>query len=149
MQECDKYGNVLDGSVAKDLEADFSGLRYSMCNGINKKGKIKNIYTETYSDSDTLRTYVPPVLYREYTEIEFTFYIFGNAEERQNTFDKFIAYLSNGYHLYWDTARKRKFVFLPPEDEITPSDESWYAGKPYFKVEIKVKNIKGSTEKID
>ena len=147
MQECDKDGNPVDGTL-KDLESDFVGLRYSKCEGINAFGASKNIYTETYSDSDRVRAYVPEKVMRETTDIKFTFYFFGNSAERQDSFEKFMEYINRGYHLYWDTARNRKFIFTPPKDSIEPSDEMWYGGMPYFKVVIKLQNIMGNTSKV-
>lgn len=147
MQECDKDGNPVDGTL-KDLERDFAGLRYSKCEGLNAFGASKNIYTETYSDSDRVRAYVPEKVMREATDIKFTFYFFGNSAERQDSFEKFMEYINRGYHLYWDTARNRKFIFTPPKDSIEPSDEMWYGGMPYFKVVIKLQNIMGNTSKV-
>lgn len=147
MQECDKDGNLTEGTL-KDLERDFAGLRYSRCEGINIFGAAKNVYKETYSDADRIRAYVPEAVMREATEIKFTFYFFGDADTRQKSFEDFVAYISKGYHAYWDTARKRKFIFIPPSERIEPSDEMWYAGKPYFKVVVKLQNIYGNTSKV-
>lgn len=147
MQECDRDGNPVDGTL-KDLERDFPGLRYSKCEGLNIFGASKNIYTETYSDADKLRTYVPEKVTREATQIKFTFYFFGDSSERQESFEKFVAYINKGYHMYWDTARNRKFIFIPPTESIEPSDELWYCGTPYFKVVIKLQNIMGNTSKV-
>ena len=58
MQECDKKGVLVEGTK-KDLEADFEGLRYMEAKGISKVGKVKNVYTEQYADSNTLRTWHP------------------------------------------------------------------------------------------
>ena len=148
IQQCTKEGVMIDGTK-RDLEADFDGLRYAKCEGLNSYGATKNIYTEKYADSETLRAYVPDEVLREATEIKFTFYIFGDASKRQSTLDAFIAYLDSGkYFYYWDTARKRRFMFIPPTSVIAPSDELWYAGNPYFKFELTLQNMKGYTEAI-
>lgn len=149
MQQCTKDGVLIDGTL-RDLEADFSGLRYAKCEGLNNYGAAKNVYIEKYADSENLRAYVPDTILHESTEIKFTFYIFGNASDRQATLDALMAYLDNGrYFYYWDTARKRKFMFIPPTTAITPSDELWYAGKPYFKIELTLQNVNGHTTPID
>ena len=58
MQQCTKAGVELDGTL-RDLERDFIGLRYAKCVGLNNSGAAKNVYTEKYADSGTLRSYVP------------------------------------------------------------------------------------------
>ena len=144
MQKCSKEG-VLVKDTKKDLEVDFPGLLYGRCDGIMGYGKPKNIYTESYADSSILRTYVPSTIYREATEIIFTFYFVGEASVRQSSLDSFVSYISDGYHVYWDTARNRKFQFTPPIEEIKPSEEQWHGSKPYFTVQVKVQNVNGCT----
>ncbi len=144
MQKCDKDYNLIDGTL-KDLEVDFDGLKYGKCEGINDYGKPKNVYTEEYSDSNELRVYVPQEITNEATTIKFTFYFTG--ANRQATYHSFISYLNDGIHVYYDTARKRKFYFILTE-KISISDEMWYGGEPYFKVDLTVQNIKGKTEDI-
>lgn len=142
MQECTKDYVLVDGTL-KDLEKDFDGLKYSKCEGINDYGKPKNVYTETYSDSNELRVWMPDEITREATTVKFTFYFMG--ENRQDTFHSFMDYLNSGIHVYYDTARNRKFYFVLTE-KVSVSDEMWYAGTPYFKVELTVQNLKGNTE---
>lgn len=145
MQQCTKEGVLIDGTL-RDLERDFIGLRYAKCVGLNNYGAAKNVYTEKYADSGTLRTYVPDEVYNEAVEVTFTFYFFGDEARRQATFHAFMDYIRTGYHLYWDTARNRKIQFLPPMDAVSPSDEMWYGSMPYFKVDLKLQTIKGWTE---
>ena len=149
MQQCTSDGVLISGTK-RDLEADFVGLKYSKCEGLNNYGSAKNIYTETYADAKKDRVYVPKEIARESTTIKFTFYIFGSAEQRQRTLDEFMNYLDSGqYFYYWDSARKRRFMFTPPSEEVVPSDELWYAGNPYFKIELNLKNLYGFTESIE
>ena len=145
MQECTKEGVLIDGTL-KDLERDFDGLRYAKCEGLNNYGAAKNIYTEVYADSDTLRAYVPDKVYNESIDVTFTFYFFGDAATRQRSFHAFLDSLRTGYHVYWDTARNRKFQFIPPMQAVSPSGEMWDGSRPYFKVELTLKGVKGGTE---
>lgn len=145
MQQCTKEGVLIDGTL-KDLERDFEGLRYAKCEGLNNYGAAKNIYTEVYADSDKLRTYVPNEVCHEAIDVAFTFYFFGDAATRQRSFHAFMDYLRTGYHVYWDTARNRKFQFIPPMQAVSPSDEMWYGSRPYFKVELTLKGVRGWTE---
>ena len=142
MQECLYDGTLVDGTK-RDLEADFEGLRYSKCTGLNSYGKPKNIYTESYAEADKVRVFVPEFVKYEAVDVTFVFYFFGDADTRQKTLDDFIAYASHGYHYYWDTARKKRFMFIAPMDELSVSDENWYAGRPYIEVKWKFKNIEG------
>lgn len=142
MQGCTKEGVLIDGTL-KDLERDFVGLRYAKGVGLNNYGAAKNVYTEKYADAERLRSYVPDKVYNEAIEVTFTLYFFGDAATRQASFHAFMAYLRSGYHAYWDTARNRRIVFLPPMDAVSPSDELWYGSKPYFKVELKLQSVSG------
>lgn len=144
MQECTKDYVPIDGTL-KDLEKDFTSLRYSKCVGLDDYGKPKNVYTEQYADSNELRVWIPDEITREATIVKFTFYFIG--EERKATFHSFMAYLYDGIHAYWDDCRNRKFYFVLT-DKVAISDEMLYGDKPYFKVELTVQNLKGNTEEV-
>lgn len=144
MQKCTKDGVVLEDTL-KNLEEDFVGLRYAKCEGIDDYGKAKNIYTETYSDSDKLRTYVPNEVTNEATKIKFTFYFLG--DDRRSVYHNFVNYIRDGYTQYWDTARNRKFTFVVV-DELKPASEQWYGGTPYLEFSFTVQNINGKTEEV-
>lgn len=126
----------------KNLEVDFNGcIRYSKAEGINTIGKAK-IYTESYSDSDEIRVYVPEDIANESTKVTFTLYFFG--EQRYEAYNEFNDYIRNGVHRYWDTARNRYFHFVV-DDEIKISSEQWYGYMPYLEVKYSVKNLNGKT----
>lgn len=127
-------------STTKDLEAYYQGLKYSKLEGVGIIGKAKNIYTEKYADGDNLRVYLPELVQNETTTLTLTLYFFG--KNRQEVLTEFANEIKNGIHRYWDTARQYYFDFFV-EDEIKPSDESWYKGEPYFKVDVKMNNIYG------
>ena len=82
MQKCSKDGVLVDGTL-KDLEKDFVGLKYSKLDGITSYGAAKNIYTEKYSDSNTLRTYVPNNVKREAIAVTLKLYFIGEQSVRQ------------------------------------------------------------------
>lgn len=127
-------------STTIDLESHYAGLKYSKLTGTNDKGKTKNIYTEKYADGDRLRVYVPELAQYEATTMTLTLYFFG--EDRQQVFNEFANEIKTGIHRYWDTARHQYFDFFV-DDELKTSDESWYSGQPYFKVDVKMKNLYG------
>lgn len=144
MQECTKDGVLIDGTL-KDLEVDFDGMRYAKCEGIDAYGKAKNIYFETFADSERVRAYISDNITNEATKIKFTFYFTG--DNRQETYYEFVEYIRTGQHQYWDTARNRKFTFVV-QDEIKPATEKWHGSTPYLEVPITVQNLKGKTESI-
>lgn len=144
IQQVQKVGNeyIPIESTTIDLESYYAGLKYSKLTGTNDKGKAKNIYTEKYADGDRLRVYIPKLVKNEATTMTLTLYFFG--ENRQQVFSEFAKEIKTGIHRYWDTARQQYFDFFV-DDELKPSDENWYKGEPYFKVDVKMKNLYGET----
>lgn len=141
MQDCDKYGNLVPNTQI-DLEEHFEGLMYSKAEGLLAKGKIKNVYSEQYADSDRLRVHYPDTPAREQTTVTFTFYIAG--ENRQQVYDNLYNYLISGFHSFWDTIRHKKVFFYAP-NEYKPSEEVYVGSKPYLKLVVEVQNIFGTT----
>lgn len=127
-----------------DIESAFSGLHYAKCDGLSSYGKIKNIYTESYAETDELRVYLPENVARENTDIEFEFVFIGNG--RRDVYHSFVEWLS-GYKLkYWDTCRNRE-VEMILIDSISPSTDELYGSQPFIRCKFKFKNIKGETIK--
>lgn len=141
IQAINKDGSILKGSVAKDLETDFVGLRYKQCKGLNALGKLRS-YSEKFADSDRLRTYIPKEQTRDATTVELTLYFVG--ETRHKAYDEFNTFICGGYRKYWDTARHKTFDFIVT-DGISISDEMWYGSTPYFEVTYKLQNLNGRT----
>lgn len=153
MQACDINGNKItppEDCPEEDkylfdeieLETEFKGLLYIKCAGLNSIGKVKNIYTETYSDADRLRVFMPKEVKNEETVVTLTLVFVG--ENRFETFDKFNNYIKSGLKKYRDTARKKWFVFYI-SDEIIIGEEMWYGSTPYIKCDYKLRNIYGKT----
>lgn len=155
MQACDIDGNKMmfppnypeeDKELienAIDLEEYFEGLRYCKCVGIDTIGKVKNIYTETYSDSERMRVYMPEEIKNEATTIVLTLFFLG--ENRASVRDRFNEYVRHGFHKYWDSARMKEFIFFI-QDELPIGEEMWYGSTPYLKCDYKLQNVKGKTE---
>ena len=142
MQECDKEGNILAGSTKKSLERDFQGLRYSKIDGIEALGAPKNVYSESFADSDRLRVYAPKEVKHKETTVTLTLYFVG--DNRFESLDAFNAYIGSGFHRYWDTARNKWFAFYI-KDELKPAESRWYGSTPYLRMEYKLTNIFGRT----
>lgn len=135
-----KFYMQKDGEDAKDLEADFVGLKYSKCTGLLAKGKIKNKYTETYAESDELRIDEGDDITREATNITFTFFFVG--DKRIKTYDAFYNYVKSGKIKYHDTQRKKQ-AFLSLMEAVEPSEDIWVGSTPYIKADFKFQNLWG------
>lgn len=126
------------------LEDYFSGMKYVSCEGLSTKGKIKNIYTENYAEVEDLRVYMPETAVRENTDIEF---VFGfERENRRDTFDSFVDWVSGKKIKYWDTARNRE-VEMILIDKVEVDEDILLGSSPFITVNFKFKNLKGSTKK--
>ena len=126
------------------LEDYFSGMKYVSCEGHSTKGKIKNIYTENFAEVEDLRVYMPETVVRENTDIEF---VFGfEKENRRDTFDSFVDWVS-GYKIkYWDSARNRELEMVLI-DKVEVDEDILIGSSPFITVNFKFKNLKGSTKK--
>ena len=148
MQKCSKDGTLINGT-AKDLEVDFKGLIYIEAKGISKIGKVKNIYIEQYADSDTLRTWHPSEVGEKTTHEATTIQLklLFHGEDRRKVYESFNDYIMDGYHIYWDTLRKKKFVFMVIE-QSEPSDDIIKGSVPFMVCTWTLQNLKGKTEDI-
>lgn len=140
--KCDKYGVPIEGATEYSIEDEFDGLKYSRMDGIETIGAAKNIYSESFADSDRLRVYIPSEVKHKETEITFTVYFVG--ENRYKTYDAFNAYIKEGFHRYRDTARNKWFAFYI-KSELKPAKDVWYGSMPFLKMEYKLSNIFGRT----
>lgn len=143
MQKCRKDGMPI--GTEKNLEKDFNGLKYAKCVGLDAFGKPQNIYSEVYSESNGVRTYIPDAVTNASTTITLSLYFFG--ENRQATYDAFNEFIRNGYTKYWDDARNKGFVFIV-DKEIKVKEENWYRGMPYLAVDYSLTNIQGKTTNV-
>lgn len=140
MAECDADWTI-KSNTQKDLEVDFDGLRYQEAKGLNLTGKPK-LYTETYADADKVRVYIPENVTYEPTTITFRFVFFG--DNRYETYDSFVTWVSGKRMVYHDTARG-KYAYFYVGDSIQPAEEMWYGSTPYLRLELKVSNVYGRT----
>lgn len=129
-----------------NIESTYTGLRYKECKGLEDKGKPKNIYTESYADSDTLRVYMPDVVLRESTTITFSFVFVG--ENRKSVYESFFAYVSNGKLYYYDTARKKK-AYMILKEALTITEDVYKGSTPYMIVDFKFTNLWGECKPVD
>lgn len=144
IQECNKNG--VSDKEAKDIEKDFNvtggKLLYKECKGLNDVGKVMNIYTEQYHDSNNVRVHFPENVVHEPTTITLTLLFVG--DERAKVKDGFDSFIVQGFHKYWDTVRKKTFVFYIA-DEIPVGEEMSKGSEKYMICSYKLKNIQGKT----
>lgn len=140
MQQYPKNGVI---QPIKDLEVDFIGLKYSKLMGIDKYGKIKNIYIESYPESSELRVWIPEIITRDNPEIELTLYFVG--VNRRSVYHQFVQYVSGSKLYYWDNCRNRKVAILLTEP-VEPSDDKLYGSTPYITASFKFTNLDGQSE---
>ena len=137
---------LVDGSWESPISIEdyFNGMKYISCKGLSDKGKIKNIYTESYAEVEDLRVYIPDEVVRENTDIEFEFGF--EKTGRRDVFDSFVDWVS-GYKIkYWDTCRNRE-VEMILIDKVEVDEDLLIGSSPYIIVPFKFKNLKGSTTK--
>ena len=142
MQQYPKNGVI---QPIKDLEVDFIGLKYSKLMGIDKYGKIKNIYIESYPESSELRVWIPEIITRDNPEIELTLYFVG--VNRRLVYHQFVQYISGSKLYYWDNCRNRKVAILLTEP-VEPSDDKLYGSTPYITASFKFTNLDGQSEQL-
>lgn len=128
------------------LEDKFTGLKYSKCIGLFDKGARMDVYSEEYSDSDTLRIWQGDNIARKATIITITLYFTGN--DRKAQYEAFYNTIKQGRWLYWDSVRlKQALVIL--KDEFKPNDEVYKGSTPYFEVSFKLQNLWGECKDCD
>lgn len=144
MSEYTHYIQHETDTQKRNLETSFGDILYSRCDGLNAKGKRKNVYIESSAESDALRVWQGDTVTREATKITLTLYFVG--AKRMDAFDALYEYIKNGKFYYWDTARNRK-VYCILNDEYKPSEERWYGATPYIAANISLQNLWGESKK--
>lgn len=140
VQQCDKEGIVVPGTLKKDLETDFDGLRYIKLTGFESVGKVKNTYSETYADAAYPRLYVPQIPTLESTTLTLQLCFFG--EQRYETKRQFHEYIYNIIFRYWDTARVG-YAVCTCNETVEISEDNLLSQIPYLMCNFKLTNIFG------
>ena len=69
-KETSQYDEEAKGELI-DIEARFK-CKYVKFEGLSETGKVKNIYTETYAETEELRMYIPDEVLYENTDLSLT-----------------------------------------------------------------------------
>lgn len=135
--------NENPSGTAVDLEASFPGLRYKSCEGLETYGKIKNIETESYAESEATRVWHPSdgglVVECESTTLTLNLVFLG--EERRASLALFRELAYSGRLFYWDTARLKKVCLLLKDEQTVEADT--LSGLQYISAAFKFTNIWG------
>ena len=127
-----------------DIEAQFK-CKYVKFEGLSETGKVKNIYTETYAETEELRAYIPDEVLYENTDLSLTLLFAPSSTEDNDVQDNeraFFEYVSGHKIEYHDTFRNR-YVSLMLLNKPEVVGEVLYGGSRYREVKYTFKNIYG------
>ena len=127
-----------------DIEAQFK-CKYVKFEGLSETGKVKNIYTETYAETEELRMYIPDDVLYENTDMSLTLLFSPYSENDSDVQDNeraFFEYVSGHKIEYHDTFRNR-YVSLLLLNKPEVIGEVLYGGSRYREVKYTFKNIYG------
>ena len=127
-----------------DIESQFK-CKYVKFEGLSETGKVKNIYTETYAETEELRVYIPDEVLYENTDLSLTLLFApdsANESDVQNNERAFFEYISGHKIEYHDTFRNR-YVSLLLLNKPEVVGEVLYGGSRYREGKYTFKNIYG------
>ena len=127
-----------------DIEEQFK-CKYVKFEGLSETGKVKNIYTETYAETEELRMYIPDEVLYDNTEMSLTLLFAPDTENDSDVQDNeraFFEYVSGHKIEYHDTFRNR-YVSLILLNKPEVIGEVLYGGSRYREVKYTFKNIYG------
>ena len=127
-----------------DIEEQFK-CKYVKFEGLSETGKVKNIYTETYAETEELRMYIPDEVLYDNTDMSLTLLFSPYSENDSDVQDNeraFFEYVSGHKIEYHDTFRNRYVSrLLINKPEVV--GEVLYGGSRYREVKYTFKNIYG------
>ena len=127
-----------------DIEEQFK-CKYVKFEGLSETGKVKNIYTETYAETEELRMYIPDEVLYDNNEMSLTLLFApssANDNDVQDNERAFFEYISGHKIEYHDTFRNR-YVSLLLLNKPEVVGEVLYGGSRYREVKYTFKNIYG------
>lgn len=126
---------------------DSSGKRvlyYRKCTGLEDMGKPKNIYTETYADSNTVRVDFPNTITREATTITLDLVLkrAQDVSSGDNDLREIVDLFAYSTPVvFWDNVRQKMAVMTLLNSAEVKEDN--YKGMKYLEVELKFNNLMG------
>ena len=142
-KETSQYDEEEKGELI-DIEEQFK-CKYVKFEGLSETGKVKNIYTETYAETEELRMYIPDEVLYDNTDMSLTLLFAPYTENDSDVQDNeraFFEYVSGHKIEYHDTFRNR-YVSLLLLNKPEVVSEVLYGGSRYREVKYTFKNIYG------
>ena len=142
-KETSQYDEDVKGELI-DIEEQFK-CKYVKFEGLSETGKVKNIYTETYAETEELRMYIPDEVLYDNTDMSLTLLFSPYSENDSDVQDNeraFFEYVSGHKIEYHDTFRNR-YVSLLLLNKPEVVGEVLYGGSRYREVKYTFKNIYG------
>lgn len=130
----------------KNIEEAFD-CKYVKMEGLNEYGKVKNMYTESYAETEELRVHIPEEVLYENTDISLTLLFPATSEERLDITSnerRFFEYVS-GRRVEWYDTFRRRFAVLVLINKPELVQEVLYGDTRYREVKYTFKNIYGRT----
>lgn len=134
-----RYGEA--NATWKDLESEFTGLRYKECTGLNSYGEPKSVYSEDFAETSKADVYVSSVPAYKQTTIKLTLVFLENGDKDDSAYHDFLEFVSGSKIAYRDTARKRK-VLMYLTGATEPSADT-LKGQNYKEVTFTFTNVYG------
>ena len=138
-----KYEEESLGSLV-DIE-EFFKCKYVKFEGLSENGKVKNLYSESYAETEELRIFTPDDILYENTDLALTLLFAPTSSSDIDVQDNeraFFEYVSGRKIEYHDTFRNR-YVSLILINKPEVVGEVLYGGSRYREVKYTFKNIYG------
>lgn len=151
--------HVLRLESSRSLEKDFGGLRYMSFSGLNGLGARKDVYVESYPESDAARVWLGDECSREPTTLTLTVASFGCDPslprlsgsdydimlKAEKDFREFLDYCSSdGARIVYHDDVRGLYAAMYLKEATSTKKESVH-GVPYLTSEIKFTNFFGRT----
>ena len=146
-----KYWNKEEGKYEEealgalvDIE-EFFKCKYVKFEGLSENGKVKNLYSESYAETEELRIFTPDDILYENTDLALTLLFAPTSSSDIDVQDNeraFFEYVSGRKIEYHDTFRNR-YVSLILINKPEVVGEVLYGGSRYREVKYTFKNIYG------
>ncbi len=146
---------VADGTK-KSLEDDFGFCRYLSLSGMNARGKQKNVYEETYVESDAARVWFADTAAREQPKITLSLVFFGDDPQlsssksdaeltlaAEKSWNEFYDWIEGGLLEWYDDYRQRKMLLYMTEACAPKADV--VKGVPYLKCDVSLLSVFGKS----
>jgi hypothetical protein len=104
------------------------------------------VHTESYADSDELRVWQGDTVAREATTITLDLYFIGS--NRQDVYEDFYQYISNGKVYYWDNMRKKQ-AYMIFKDALKVREDVYKGSTPYIRADFKFQNVWGACKDVE